>query len=198
MLLNPRVHVREKQSRKKKTLRSHWKAKRILFSSLHVNMNEQSFTLLLRSQGLREGAEVLLKQFKKKKNPIVEGQRRIAEFQLRENKTTWNVCPLLEHRCDATVQMENKIWNTYIFTLLKKCWRTTRASVERTMMVVHIAPTVCQPVRQQGVDVLSCWHCAISDKGRWANPRLHRDDTVQNQSCFTLTTRNMLIPVMHT
>lgn len=39
---------------------------------------------------------------------------------------------------------------TYIFTLPKKCWRATSASVERTMMVVHIAPRVCHPMGQQG------------------------------------------------
>lgn len=39
---------------------------------------------------------------------------------------------------------------THIFTLPKKCWRATRASVERTMMVVHIAPTGRHPAKQQG------------------------------------------------
>lgn len=49
-----------------------------------------------------------------------------------------------------TEYAEEKKTTTYIFTLPKKCWRATSASVERTMMVVHIAPRVCHPMGQQG------------------------------------------------
>lgn len=36
----------------------------------------------------------------------------------------------------------NKKFITYVLLRLKKCWRSTKARVERNMMVVHMIPRV--------------------------------------------------------
>lgn len=66
----------------------HWKEQGILVSGLDVNMEEQLFTLLLRTQGPQQQfAGRYGSAFEAVHKSIVEGQGRIGEFQLKENKT---------------------------------------------------------------------------------------------------------------
>lgn len=95
-------------------------------------------------------------------------------------------------------KLTNKQKETYVFTLLKKCWRSTRARVERTMMVVHIAPRVHHPAAGEAAGStwaqhvfipLLCWPRLISDKGGLANPRLEKMtwSSAEAQHCPTHT-----------
>lgn len=49
----------------------------------------------------------------------------------------------------STFRFTQTTTTTYVLTRLKKCWRSTKAKVERTMMVVHIVPRAHRPADKE-------------------------------------------------
>lgn len=55
---------------------------------------------------------------------------------------------------------------TYVLTRLMKCWRSTRARVERTMMVVHILPRAHRPAAKETAGSTWTIHSEPTHRGR--------------------------------
>lgn len=57
--------------------------------------------------------------------------------------------PKKAHRASCPAFRFTQTTTTYVLTRPKKCWRSTKARVERTMMVVHIVPRAHHPAGKE-------------------------------------------------